>query len=480
MSEDPQALARIRDVLQELRKRYDAEAFKRYDPCEKQREFLRSPAYITCLIAANQVGKSHTASYAIFCHLTGLYPDWWDGPRFSRPIKAWCVGVTNESTRENCQNKLFGINLENIGGGWMPTELIDSFSKRRNVEDALDTVWIKHISGGKSVCSFKANEQGAAKMQGPSIDVIWEDEEIDKDVHDELLARTIAIPDAKMYMTFTPLKGATPLVCDLLDKDDKSLVEIIKMGWKDAPHLTPEKRAKLHELFKGQPHLLRAREEGDVSIGEDLVYPFRHDDIFCRPFTPEKWWPRMGAIDFGYTDPTAIGAFALDPDSGTYYLYNLYYKAGMLPPAHCSAIRPWKLPHLVYDLQGGHRTDPASGEQLVASYLDEIDPGWKDRPPEMRKMSPAPRGVMAGISTVYSLFNDGRLIIMDKPEMEPLVKELMLYRYDPKTQKPKDSNNHALDMIRFGMACQDKFSRISLIEPPSISFRQWKRARPGY
>lgn len=31
-------------------------------------------------------------------HLTGLYPDWWEGRRFDRAIKAWAASVTNDAT----------------------------------------------------------------------------------------------------------------------------------------------------------------------------------------------------------------------------------------------------------------------------------------------------------------------------------------------------------------------------------------------
>ena len=31
------------------------------------------------------------------CHLTGRYPPWWEGRRFSGPVRAWAAGKTNET-----------------------------------------------------------------------------------------------------------------------------------------------------------------------------------------------------------------------------------------------------------------------------------------------------------------------------------------------------------------------------------------------
>ena len=37
------------------------------------------------LMAANRVGKAASHAAEVAYHLTGLYPDWWEGIRFTRP-----------------------------------------------------------------------------------------------------------------------------------------------------------------------------------------------------------------------------------------------------------------------------------------------------------------------------------------------------------------------------------------------------------
>jgi hydroxymethylpyrimidine kinase/phosphomethylpyrimidine kinase len=45
-------------------------------------------------------------------------------------------------------------------------------SLARGVSDAYDTVLVKHVSGEKSILTFKSYEQGRKKWQGDAIDVL--------------------------------------------------------------------------------------------------------------------------------------------------------------------------------------------------------------------------------------------------------------------------------------------------------------------
>jgi hypothetical protein len=73
---------------------------------QKHLEFFRLGAAhrARCLMAANRVGKTFSAGgYEMACHLTGIYPTWWEGKRFRHPIRAWACGKTNETTRDIVQ-----------------------------------------------------------------------------------------------------------------------------------------------------------------------------------------------------------------------------------------------------------------------------------------------------------------------------------------------------------------------------------------
>jgi hypothetical protein len=61
------------------------------------------------MLAANRIGKTEgIGGYETTLHLTGLYPEWWQGRRFIWPVRAWMAGKTNETTRDILQMKMFG------------------------------------------------------------------------------------------------------------------------------------------------------------------------------------------------------------------------------------------------------------------------------------------------------------------------------------------------------------------------------------
>src|SRR5690349_21254852 len=71
-------------------------------------------------IAANRVGKTWgLGGYETALHLTGEYPDWWEGRRFDHPIDAWAAGDTSETTRDIVQLALFGQQGD-LGTGLVP------------------------------------------------------------------------------------------------------------------------------------------------------------------------------------------------------------------------------------------------------------------------------------------------------------------------------------------------------------------------
>ena len=91
-------------VVDELRLR-----FALYEPYEKQAMFhnLGSTVRERILSAGNQTGKTMSASHETAFHLTGKYPDWWQGKIWNRPVRGWASGVSSESTRDVIQKKLF-------------------------------------------------------------------------------------------------------------------------------------------------------------------------------------------------------------------------------------------------------------------------------------------------------------------------------------------------------------------------------------
>lgn len=166
------------------------------------------------MMAANRVGKTWGAGgYETTLHLTGRYPDWWEGRRFEYPISAWAAGDTGETTRDIVQKSLFGIGGEGSGGelgtGLIPgDDIIGEPTKRSGVSGAIDTAAIRHVTGGVSVIGLKSFDQGRKKFQGTEKHLIWPDEEPPLDVYQEMLIRLMTT-DGLLICTFTPLEGMT-------------------------------------------------------------------------------------------------------------------------------------------------------------------------------------------------------------------------------------------------------------------------------
>jgi len=174
------------------------------------------------MMVANRVGKTWGAGgYETALHLTGLYPDWWDGRRFNHPVDWWASGDTSETTRDIIQACLLGP-PEEMGTGLIPGEyIIGEPSKRRSVADAIDTIAIRHKSGGISTCGLKSYDQGRKKFQGTAKHGIWLDEEPPADVYSECLLRLMTT-DGLMMLTFTPLEGVSEVVDLYLKVGDAS------------------------------------------------------------------------------------------------------------------------------------------------------------------------------------------------------------------------------------------------------------------
>ena len=85
------------EIAREIRTRERFNKLDFYDPYPYQQNFHEtgSEANQRLLMAANRIGKSYCGAAELAYHVTGLYPKWWNGRRFTQPIVAWAGGVSN-------------------------------------------------------------------------------------------------------------------------------------------------------------------------------------------------------------------------------------------------------------------------------------------------------------------------------------------------------------------------------------------------
>jgi phage terminase large subunit-like protein len=158
-------------------------------------------------IAANRVGKTWgIGGFETTLHLTGDYPEWWEGRRFDHPIEAWVAGDTGQTTRDIVQDALMGP-PGSLGQGLIPRKaIIGQPTGRPGLTGAFDTARIAHKTGGTSLLGFKSYDQRRQSFQGTGKHVIWLDEEPPMDVYSECLLRLMTA-NGLMLCTFTPLLG---------------------------------------------------------------------------------------------------------------------------------------------------------------------------------------------------------------------------------------------------------------------------------
>ena len=95
--------------------------------------------------------------------------------------------------------------------GASPKDAITELVTARGIPDLLDSIKIKHVSGGQSLIGLKTYAAGREKFQGETLDFVWFDEEPPSDIYTEGLTRT-NVGANPVWMTFTPLQGVSTVV----------------------------------------------------------------------------------------------------------------------------------------------------------------------------------------------------------------------------------------------------------------------------
>ncbi len=347
-----------------------------YDPYEFQIKFHNAqghgtdqPAIQKSLMAANQIGKSFCGGMEGAIHLTGKYPAWWKGQRFTKPINMLASGMTNESTRDICQNELFGdpTDESKLGTGSIPKTLIGKKTRKAGVPNAYDSVAVKHASGGWSKVAFRAYEQGWQKFMGTRIDLGWCDEEPPEDVWSQMVRATLSTK-GYLYMTFTPENGITKVVHQFMS-DVKKGQALVTATWDDAPHMVGDRREQA--LMAIPAHQREMRSKGVPLMGSGLVFQVSEEEIRIAEVKVSDWWPKVCAVDFGMDHRFAAVWIAWDRDSDIAYVYDAYAVQGKTIPEHVSNLnRHEKWVPIVWPHDGMQR-DPKSGRPLAELYRQE-------------------------------------------------------------------------------------------------------------
>ena len=179
-------------------------------------------------ITANRIGKSYAAANEVSYHMTGLYPRWWEGRRFSKPTTWWAANESWKRVRDINQLELLGIpDREDLRGtGSIPAHLLLKTVPNPHIKFGMESFHARHITGGVSSCQFKTYEQGWKEFEGVRIHGgIWLDEHCPLDIYGSCQMR-VANTDGPegsrdngiIMLTFTPIGGLTPIIQQLKER----------------------------------------------------------------------------------------------------------------------------------------------------------------------------------------------------------------------------------------------------------------------
>lgn len=437
-----------------------------YRPYAKQTQFHEAGLLHRerLFMAGNQLGKTIAGGFEAAMHATGKYLPWWTGRRFDKPTVGWAGGVTGESTRDNPQRILLGRSMHQ-GTGAIPGRDIIEVSAARGVSEAVDSIKVRHVSGGVSIIGFKSYEKGREKWQGETLDWVWFDEEPPQDIYTEGLTRTNAT-GGLTWMTFTPLLGVSEVVRSFIGDDKSPDRHVTQMTIDDAEHYTPEQRAIIIASYP--PHEREARSKGIPVLGSGRIFPIAEESIAVDPFDIPRSWVWIGGMDFGWDHPFAATKLAWDRDTDTVYVTAVYRSRETTPLIHAGALRPWgdwlpwAWPH------DGLQHDKGSGVQLAEQYRGH---GLK-LTPDNATFPDGSNGVEAGLMDMLQRMQTGRLKVFR--HLSEWFEEYRLYhRKDGKVVKLADD---LMSATRYGVMMLRKAEATGSAWGRKLDYSQHDRA----
>ena len=434
--------------------------FKSYHPNEKQLAFHATGlvAKERAFFAGNRCGKSMCTSAEWCMHLTGNYPDWWNGYRYDKAINIWVAGVTNAETYQSLKKYYVGdIGLE----GFIHSSLIVRKEHQKHL------YYIQHASGGVSKIRFKSYEQGEDAWQAETLDGIHMDEEPPAKIYSEAITRTASTSPTHhgmITLSMTPLKGVTTIMLKYMQTvvfDDKgeevearnvAPEEVVNSkvfvlaSHADATHMTDEEKKRLYDSYS--PHEREARTRGIPSLGSGLIYPVHESKFLISPFEIPEHWPRCFGMDFGWENTAAV-FIAHDQDNDVAYIY-AEYLAGHLTPQH----HAYQLINQGADWMPGARDHGTSaqddGSKIVELYEQAGIKNW---------VQADKRSVNKGIYSVLQRIETGKLKIFST--LSKTMTELRMYARDD-NGKVKKGNDHLMDAMRYGIETALPIARVKI------------------
>ncbi len=286
------------------------------------------------IVAANRVGKTVRALSEIILHCLGKYPDWWEGARFSKPLKIFICGDRGDTVKRVFQPILLGKFGQR--DGLIPKDSLIGTSPLSGTPGGIAEYKIQG-KYGISTIQVMTYQAGREAFEGFSANILYLDEEAPRDILSECQIRTLDNPDRMLIATFTPDRGLSDTYLYFTDRENSARIFNVNVTWEDVPHLTEENKKDI--LAALTPQERECRSKGIPYLGKGKIYQFPEDSFVIEPLRElSPWWPRCYGMDVGYSHPTAVIWGAWDRESDVIYIYSEHKLAEAPPSTHANAV----------------------------------------------------------------------------------------------------------------------------------------------
>lgn len=468
----------VADILKQIEYDEKYRSIRRFSPYDYQKELFDAGKHFMSRFAcfSNRCGKTYSGAREMAYHLTGKYPVWFDGHRFNRPIKAWAIGITGDSTRKVLQQELLGtIDIrqeDEIGMGSIARDDILMEKMEKDGPRVL-VARIKHyneegVYDGDSLLEFRSTQQGVATLMGTAQDFIWldeEDEHNSMEIYTQCMTR-LATTAGRLLITATPENGLTSLIQKFMDTPEMWIGHV---GWDRVPHLTEEIKETLIASYPAWEIPLRT--QGIPSAGSGAIFQVLDEEIQVPPLTPRNHWPIIAGVDFGRSRDPSVVVFATKDDNGVITVFHEEYldkDRSVERIAQVILASPYpQIPIVVPHDGNGVATD--GGSETRASILRRLGcnvvPGTFSNPIEVQNSIANPNrkhlGKEGGLAWMAYKFKNGSMKVCQN--LINFFREKRSYFYVEKGGKsrPKDGDDHVIDAMRIAVLSIDRFGRVA-------------------
>ena len=328
---DPAHQIKLRDIAMATAEDMRYNQLRYFRPFDHQREFFKTQSTRRGILAANRIGKTVSTCAETAMHLTGIYPEWWEGYRYDKSITVMVAGEGWSQVALVLQQELLGTTdvklRENIGTGMIPRARINMDTMRSDGANCVG-VEIRRIDGTRSYLLFANYTQEVRQLQGFKLDLAVFDEQPPDDFFSEVVTRT-ATTQGQIMCSFTPLKGLNGLVSKFWNREEG--YDFIRVSWDDVPEydlwnepfLLKETRRQLERDYL--PHEREARMQGRPIMGKGAVFQVRDWPTYKPGSVNFSEFPniqRVIALDLGLVnDKTVITLMYWDPYEKTAWLH---------------------------------------------------------------------------------------------------------------------------------------------------------------